>query len=380
MSNSKHYLRVFFYPWATLDPVSLKRALLYFDEVAICSPIPLGESIDGSSASIDSIEALVTLSYLTKNQSDRFRLLRRLQEIHEFHVSISTLVNAGVVRVVPGSNLPAGISGDKVDKMIQRFISEGSPLKDPTAVGITIDELLQNESTSMLLGTIKAISDRFTLDKEQFGRQVGWALLTQLIYAQYHGFVPVSGDSRFHSLLSFIQNRVQEDIRAATAPTKEAAKSDLLAMEIMNQYLPDFELRSYDDVLEARERLKDELLAFRAYVSDLSGEITEEPYSEEFKKEVARKSDLTVGRAVQDIEKKVKGASNNFLISLAKSIVTASPVAFLTTLYPSIPSIVTWAVGAGLLTGLDVAQYTQQQKDINQISFLLKARQWGKVK
>ncbi len=130
-----------------------------------------------------------------------------------------------------------------------------------------------------------------------------------------------------------------------------------------------------EDVLEAREKLSDELLAFRSYVSDLAHRMSAGPHIPAFKEELHRLSSTTVRHAILDLEHKVRSSKRKFFLSLAQNVVSAAPVSLLATIaYPSCPPLVLWAVAVGILSAIDMSRLQVDSSQINDVSFLLSAR------
>jgi hypothetical protein len=370
MAGKQHF-RGFFYPWATVDPTTLKRALFYFDEITIRSPVPLGKPYEGPQSSI---EALLVLLSAVEDAAVREMLSARVARIMCFHDDVAPLVEAGVLRLLT-DNLPEySIDADSLWNQIK---NEESTLARPGSLGITASEIAENELVSIKLSAIKAMGPRGSPDltEDELNEMTTLSVISMAAASDVLRSTPVTQDERFLQLYGDLIARAKYDRPTYAPPSLPAnSGSHLLAAQIFEDHLPRFEFVSYSDILEARQKLRDELLAFRAYVEELAQQIRQEPFSEAFREEIQRKSNLTVAAALRDLERKVARSRNKFLIALARSIVAAAPLSLVTVVYPGAPPFLAWAAGAGLLAAGEIAKYVQDARTINGLSLILRSR------
>jgi hypothetical protein len=148
---------------------------------------------------------------------------------------------------------------------------------------------------------------------------------------------PVAGNLAWHRALSIGMTARDSEGSQADAPT--------LGISVLKAILPNIELRSFEDTLEARVQLRNELLAIRYWLSHQAqqGKMGA-PQSE------ISKTARQIAVSVKDLEKRLQAADCRFLKDIARSVITASPPAILSFLIPSIDPAIGKAV-AGLIAG-----------------------------
>ncbi len=89
-----------------------------------------------------------------------------------------------------------------------------------------------------------------------------------------------------------------------TIPYREI-KAKLLAQKIISLNLPSFELYSFDDVLEIKEKHKDNLLALHNYLFDISDKIEYLPFEPEFDNSVNNLINQRIQPEIEDFKKSI---------------------------------------------------------------------------
>lgn len=390
MSAKQVSFSAWYYPWASVDESSLKRALLYFDNISISHEMSFGsESSYGTQALLqhlkDQNEAIEKIDLgdgkvieVPSRKPVPQEVFDRINRLLRFRDSVAPLEKAGVLNLAPDL-MPFVSSEDNerlrnVEKKFSRIINH----IDPSNFGIKRDEIVNNVSSCMT--------------NDMFAHAKGWpswpfedsleSLKSQLslvaLYSIIRGEVPITDDDRVRRLFADIMGAKQaKEFKLQGSISRQHHASDALAMTVIQEFLPDFEFQTYADVLEARERLADELLAFRSYMIDLSTRISAEPYTVAFTKEIQRISSTTVRHAVNDLKKKVGSSRHKFFLSIAKNILTAAPFSLATIVYPSSPPLLLWAAAAGLLTAFEISKFRVDESKINDVSFILSAQKIG---
>jgi len=84
-------------------------------------------------------------------------------------------------------------------------------------------------------------------------------------------------------------------------------KTQYLALDI----LPDFELKSYEDVMEMRFRLEDELIEFREHMGALANEIKSNPFNESFLNHLELMKRDKVIPSIKNLKRKMSELESN---------------------------------------------------------------------
>lgn len=389
MSAKQLSFSAWYYPWASVDESSLKRALLYFDNISISHEMSFAS---GSSYGTQALLQHLNDQYEAKKQIDLGdgevienplakpvpqEVFDRINRLLRFRDSVAPLEKAGVLNLAP--DLMPFVSFedserlDNVEKEFSKIISRVAP----SYYGIKRDELVNNVSSCMtndIFAQAQGMPSWFFKDSlESLKSQLSLVALYSLI----RGEVPITDDDRVRRLFADIMGAKQAKEFKLQGSRSRHHASDALATTVMREFLPDFEFQTYDDVLEARDRLADELLAFRSYMIDLSTRISAEPHTAAFTKEIQRISSTTVRHAVNDLKKKVGSSRHKFFLSIAKNILTAAPFSLATIVYPSSPPLLLWAAAAGFLTAFEISKFRVDESKINDVSFILSAQKIG---
>jgi hypothetical protein len=208
-----------------------------------------------------------------------------------------------------------------------------------------------------------------------------WAALVlnhALLTSHKRNLIPVTPNDVFHELLQCklrrITNLMQSQELAKRHSQRAEYKTGFSAFSLAACVLPNLELESFEDVLVLRERLKDELIAFRYEMSRLAERIEAQPCDEDFPREIEYVVKHHIEPAVYDLERKLKTDFQELATeTLSKSAQKVLPV------MASIlaPPLLVMSVAAGL-TSIEtaLAHHVEQKKTLkaNGLSLLIKLR------
>lgn len=225
---------------------------------------------------------------------------------------------------------------------------------------------------------------RYGMFSAMVSPQLGVATLLNhaLMVAIRYGAVPVANSSHFDRLLRHKFERI-----ASAPPVRQALeelqkqsrwRSDLLAHSVLDLLLPDFELESFDDVVELRTRLSEQLDDFRLQLGEASTQLQACNMSE--MRAIA--DDITNNRiapALMELEKKLRLSNDKFFQRVFKGLISAkSSIPLIGTVFVGLPLWLGVAVSAGAtITEAAIETYFEKReaREGNGLSFLLGVRQ-----
>lgn len=125
-------------------------------------------------------------------------------------------------------------------------------------------------------------------------------------------------------------------------------KAQYLGQHLINLYLPSFAFRSFDDVLDVRERMRDQLAALHGRVEGLASQLSAAPWDARFGAEVGSLVKREVEPAIAELQKAAR-------LSLTRVVATAGVALTLQSLLP--------AALASALIGISVWDVVQRERD-----------------
>lgn len=324
---------------AGLDPVL--RAGLYFDCVYADSFAFLIKDIHPSEQDSELFEAKLELV----SQLPRYKVLKEL-------------VDAGVILPCP---LP------------ERCLFEPFSTYDlsSTLIKKTAESLKAGASLATYFGlrhTMKApspgsiiIKDPADLSDTGAHLAIGFHLLSilrMLTVCSTHGATPLTNNEAHSGLLVELANSFPSVAKALGMEDSVSfiSKQDALAIRILEETLPPVRVEKPADVLQLRQEMRDELLAFRAEVGKLSTLIASQPWEPGFQQEIERIVARDVKPAFHALRRRLQDPTKRMLSHLVadwKSIVTSAaiPVAALVLKGAPLPL----SILAGLCSGMGIA-------------------------
>jgi len=180
--------------------------------------------------------------------------------------------------------------------------------------------------------------------------------------------VPVCSHPTFQALMARKFERRYEKLADQEAEIPNFKKG-LGTAQLALDNLPDFELASFEDVLEMRQRLEAEISEFRHTMADFAGRIKAEPYSEDFSKHLEIVKKDKVQPTLGNLRKKLVSLKLGAMVNT--SIATALGIAYC--IWPSLPPALSIVAGPSLYSVLQ--DFRKEYKDIkekNGLSLLMK--------
>jgi len=208
-----------------------------------------------------------------------------------------------------------------------------------------------------------------------------WAALVlnhALLTSHKHNLIPVTPNDVFHELLQSklrrITNLMQSQELTKRHSQRAEYKTGFSAFSLAACVLPNLELESFEDVLVLRERLKDELNAFRYEMSRLAERIEAEPCDEDFPREIEYVVKHRIEPAVDDLKRKLKADFDELVVD-AMGRATHQGLTVIPLILAKMPLLLVMAVVAGL-TSIEtaLAHHVEQKKALkaNGLSLLIK--------
>lgn len=157
----------------------------------------------------------------------------------------------------------------------------------------------------------------------------------------------------------------------------EAIGADALGIEVVERSLPDFEYTSYEDILELRHRLHDELVRFRTEIYGLSSTLKAKPWSSQFQLEITETVRAKVDPALEDLRRKIRLSNDKVFQKLFRDVRSPkASVPFVVSVFAGFPLLAAALVSA-VMIGADAAVDTYFEKrellEGSGLSFLLSA-------
>ena len=158
------------------------------------------------------------------------------------------------------------------------------------------------------------------------------------------------------------------------AKNKSRWRTDFLATQVLDLSLPEFEFKTYDDILELREKVYDQLAAFRLKLSEASVRI-QECEVDEVQSVAGDIAHNQIIPAINELEKKLRLSNDKFLLRIVKGVRSAkSSVPLVATVFTGLPVWLGVAFSAGATIGEAALETYFEKRDIrenNGFSFLL---------
>jgi hypothetical protein len=155
--------------------------------------------------------------------------------------------------------------------------------------------------------------------------------------------VPTCSHPTMQRLLNRKMSRLYEKLVAVDTGTPHVAK-DVSPFNLVLENLPNFEFKSFEDIIETREKLKDELSEFRQKMCAFTGIIKAEPYRKICKDHLDLLQMDNMQQALDNLRKKISSLNRKTI----PKVVATKPLNLLLHVTPSLPPAL------ALLGGSDV--------------------------
>ncbi|OGW37210.1 MAG: hypothetical protein A2Y97_11585 [Nitrospirae bacterium RBG_13_39_12] len=152
-------------------------------------------------------------------------------------------------------------------------------------------------------------------------------------------------------------------------------KANLLAHKLLSLHLPSFEFRSFHDVLELKELLRDEMKAFQIVINNFAYEIEGFPWEDNFHNRLQFFIDNKINPQIEELRKKLKFSGSSFMKQVYNSArKNLKLVTFACGIWPD--RLMEWIVLGGAMTTLEaiIEEHIIRKKEVekNGLSFLIK--------
>lgn len=368
-------LRGLFYPGATPSWSMLHQAALYFDEVFLVHP-------GGALVSRGHRRALDRPRGLNPD-GDAVRAYQRSQlefvaRLESFDREVLPLKQAGVLRAVPPQaqadpdflrlitadladpefcriageswSAPVFVAARKMEPLLPLVGADGG---DPDEIRATL------HSRAVFAGWDRGVTGDHVaalFAPTTFGvREVHPTLAATILLnhafllADRHGLIPFTDDRRSVRLMQRKLRRIEEMSGFTDFRRDQALSTTALAMRVLDEQLPRFEFRDIEDVLAARDKLKDQLDGFREAMRAFAGEIEESPHDQEFHRRVERIVSTRVQPAITALQREVRTSRDSFVAKCVRNV-QAGAVPIIGSVLVGLPASVIIGLSAGVLT------------------------------
>lgn len=210
---------------------------------------------------------------------------------------------------------------------------------------------------------------------------VMWAALVvnhTLLTAHRYNLVPVTPSGLFWKLLQSKLWRMRTLTEADQLKERffdhPEYKAGFSGFSLAALTLPNLELMSFEDVLDLRATLRDELIAFRYEMSTLAEHIREEPWHPNFLNELEYTVKNRIKPAIDNLQRKLNASTKEVVLRALK---TATPTVLpvYVGIWAGMPPLLVMAIAAGLVSLETALEYHFKQKKTlqsNGLSLLLR--------
>jgi hypothetical protein len=357
-------LRALYFPGATPSREFLYQSTLYFDEVFYVNP---GSTVfenhhrPSGDTETDAVQAYEQ------------ELRAFLQRISDFDKAVLPLKQAGLLRpLLPTMqehpDFLTLLTADLDDQEFKAIAQERVP--DPVFVAaLEMEPLLPLVGFGMNTSKIRAgleFRGRFDsrgegekpdLFKSGFygvkfvhGTLAASILLNHaFLLADSHNLIPITDDRGGQQLLARKLERIAGLRKFADYRREPDLKTATLAVRVLDTYLPRFKFATFEDALEARERLRAPLENFRSQMSAFAAQIDAAPYNKELSREIENTVAAKVRPAVAALETEVQKTQDAFLTKVVRNAQTGS-IPIVASMFAGLPAEAVLGLSAGILT------------------------------
>ena len=200
-----------------------------------------------------------------------------------------------------------------------------------------------------------------------------WASLLinhTLISSLRNGAVPACSHPAMQMLLNRKMSRLYEKLAAVDTDAFLGTK-DVAPFNLVLENLPNFAFKSFEDILETREKLKDELSAFRQHMCAFTGILREESYRKICEEHLDLVQMDTMQRALDNLRKKISSLNRKAI----PKVVVAKPLNLLLQVAPSLPPALALLAGPDIFSPTTILNtYAKDGKDVpekNSLSYMI---------
>jgi hypothetical protein len=377
--NTKDSLRGLYFPSATPSRSLLNLAAFYFDELFIIHP---GRSLLGGRHSIlDEIDR--NRRYRRREYPEEYieRLTQFIKRLVDFNKEVLVLKRESIVHTIPPQMqkhpqfielLTADLDDPKFEAIVKGetntpvFIAaeKGEPLWP--LIGEELNRRLSWKWKEMSVEAIREeLSNRartgfrFTPDLFHGGRygvkEVEPVLAASILLnhafltAEQYSLIPVTDNQKSKVLLQRKLERISEQTSFVDYKRELDIKTSTLAMRVLEDYLPTFSFESFEQILEARYKLQEQLTMFRQAMASFAAEIDESPYQPQFHRRIEEILASKIRPAVEALKTEIQKSRDAFIVRFLKNAQTGS-IPIVALMFAGLPASAVIAVSAGIMT------------------------------
>lgn len=179
----------------------------------------------------------------------------------------------------------------------------------------------------------------------------------------------------YEYLKSNYSRRFKDGIQRSQKPhgfLKDSASE--LAVRVLENHLPRFDCKSFEDVLELRMKLKDSIDRFRNTMMMYASKVKNTPWDEGFLDEIYRIMAAEVEPAIAELRDEAEAIRYRKTSAWIKSAISLKPLPILATTFIGVPIEISMAIAVGAITIETYLENKQLSKSIdnNGFSLLLK--------
>lgn len=201
-----------------------------------------------------------------------------------------------------------------------------------------------------------------------------------LLTAHKHNLIPVTPTNTFRDLLQckvrHLRDLVEAEQLKHSYVDHPEFKAGFSGFSLAILTLPNLEAMSFEDVLELRLALEEELTAFREQMTLLSERIRTGPWESSFISEIQHIAEHSVQPVVRKLQRKLETSRKEVILRAFKNIISAPTVlSVLGTIWAGLPPLLVMAVAASLVSVETALEYHFERTKIlqsNGLSLLLR--------
>jgi hypothetical protein len=202
--------------------------------------------------------------------------------------------------------------------------------------------------------------------------ELGAAILLNHTIYNSHKFnlIPFTNLELFEELL---QEKFRRAVTEASQHLDLRLSREFVTRRVLKVHLPQFEMFSFDDVLEIKEKLHDELVRFRIEMGKFAAQVSATPFDQAYEREVQRMVAKDIEPAIADLEAKRKSIDRKLFGKLIRGA-KAGAVPIAATLFAGMPLPFVLALSAGVISLEALWESRTERKELleqNGLSFIL---------
>lgn len=169
------------------------------------------------------------------------------------------------------------------------------------------------------------------------------------LVAEEYGLIPFTDDPKSSLLMRRKLERVAAEPGFSDFRRMYATGTSELSLRVLNEYLPSFDFKRAEDVLEARKKLRGPLEAFREAMASLSSEVETLPYEATYPRHIERIVATKVRPGITALENEIRTSRDGFVGKVIRNT-QAGTIPIIGSIFVGLPASAVIAISAGVLT------------------------------